>query len=71
MFIRDKLKASGLQQKEAAERAGIPYSSFRRYLQGERAMTVGDFLSLLDVFDVPPGHAITEVRRLEPETKRS
>lgn len=63
-FIRSQVAASRLPHTEVAARAGMSYASFRRYLHGQKTMTTGDFLTLLDVLGATPGHAVTEIRRI-------
>jgi len=53
-----------LGQSKTAERAGIPFGTFRRYWDGERSITLGDFAAILSALDVTPEQATKEIWRI-------
>jgi len=53
-----------LGQSKTAERARIPFGTFRRYWDGERSITLGDFAAILSALDVTPEQATKEIWRI-------
>lgn len=63
-YIRATAVKKKLGQAKTAERAGIPFGTFRRYWEGERSITLGDFALILDALDVTPEQATEEIWRI-------
>lgn len=63
-YVRGQAALLGIGAAGVAERTGIPYPSVRRYFNGERSMSVGDFLAMLSALEVTDGRALAEIRRL-------
>ena len=63
-YIRSTAGIKKLSQTETAERANIPFGSFRRYWHGESSVTLGDFRLILNALGVTPEQATKEIWRL-------
>lgn len=64
-FVRTALAASGDNSFKLAERLGVNYATLRRYIRGDRPMTAGLFLSILEDLDTSLEDAASEIWRLE------
>lgn len=63
-YIRRTAVAKKIGQGKTAERAGIPFGTFRRYWDGSRSMTLSDFVSILGALDVAVEQATEEIGRI-------
>jgi len=63
-YIRSTAAKKKVTQTKTAERAEIPFGTFRRYWDGERSITLGDFASILRALEVTPEQATKEIWRI-------
>jgi transcriptional regulator with XRE-family HTH domain len=63
-YIRATAAAKKLGQYEVAERAGIHINTFRPYWRGERSISLGDFETILAVFEIEPEDAMADIKRI-------
>lgn len=56
--------------KELGERTGIPYTTLRRYLAGERDVPLAALIEMAAALDVSPGAILnTAMRRVEEDAR--
>lgn len=63
-YIRAAAAKKKLSQIKTAERAGIPYGTFRRYWDGDRSIGLSDFALIVRSLDVTPEQAVNEIWRI-------
>lgn len=66
-YLRARSGVLNINQKELAERAGIPASTVHRYWNGVRSMSLGDLKLLISALDDTMADALSEIERLSIE----
>lgn len=68
--IRTQATLDRIQHKTVAERSGIPYSTLRRYLAGERDIPVTALIAICEALNVDPGLILQRATRRAEEDAR-
>lgn len=66
-YLRARAGVKDIRQKDLAERAGIPASTFHRYWKGTRSMSLGDLKALITALGDDMTDALGEIERLRIE----
>lgn len=68
--VRTQAAFDRVQHKALAERSGIPYSTLRRYLSGDRDIPVTSLIAICEALNVDPGLILQRATRRAEEDAR-
>lgn len=63
-FLRAATARANLTQAELSERCGINVVTLRRYLHGERSISLSDFRAIVSGLGIPVSDGWSEVERI-------